>query len=150
MTPNEQKKAAKEFVARWKAAEGNEQRKSNSFWIELCMNVLGIANPTQHLDFERKVKGRRIDVFYEDRSILIENKSRGIDLDEPEQRGKNRRGNVRRVTPFEQAKWYADNITPRSIPPWKLPMASTSMVARRRSSPTCSSSTQRRPEASNR
>lgn len=117
MTPNEQKKAAKEFVARWKAAEGNEQRESNSFWIELCMNVLGISNPTQHLDFERKVKGRRIDVFYEDRSILIENKSRGIDLDEPEQRGKDRRGNVRWVTPFEQAKWYADNITPRSVMP---------------------------------
>lgn len=117
MTPNEQKKAAKEFVARWKAAEGNERRESNSFWIELCMNVLGIANPTQHLDFERKVKGRRIDVFYEDRSILIENKSRGIDLDEPEQRGKDRRGNVRWVTPFEQAKWYADNITPRSVMP---------------------------------
>ena len=117
MTPNEQKKAAKDFVNRWKAAEGNEQRESNSFWIELCMNVLGIANPTQHLDFERKVKGRRIDVFYEDRSILIENKSRGIDLDEPEQRGKDRRGNVRWVTPFEQAKWYADNITPRSVMP---------------------------------
>ena len=117
MTPNEQKKAAKDFVTRWKAAEGNEQRESNSFWIELCMNVLGIANPTQHLDFERKVKGRRIDVFYEDRSILIENKSRGIDLDEPEQRGKDRRGNIRWVTPFEQAKWYADNITPRSVMP---------------------------------
>lgn len=116
MTPNEQKKAARDFVARWKAAEGNEQRESNSFWIELCMNVLGIANP-KHLDFERKVKGRRIDVFYEGRSILIENKSRGIDLDEPEQRGKDRRGNVRWVTPFEQAKWYADNITPRSVMP---------------------------------
>lgn len=117
MTPNEQKKAAKDFVARWKAAEGNEQREANSFWIELCMNVLGIANPTQHLDFERKVKGRRIDVFYEDCSILIENKSRGIDLDEPEQRGKDRYGNPRMVTPFEQAKWYADNITPRSVMP---------------------------------
>ena len=81
MTPNEQKKAVKEFVARRKAAEGNEQRESNSFWIELRMNVLGIANPTQHLDFERKVKGRRIDVFYEDMGILIENKSRGISLD---------------------------------------------------------------------
>ena len=117
MKPNEQKKAAKDFVARWKAAEGNEQRESNSFWIELCQNVLGIANPTQHLDFERKVKGKRIDVFYEDRSVLIENKSRGIDLDTPEQRGKDRYGNPRMVTPFEQAKWYADNITPRSVMP---------------------------------
>lgn len=117
MTPNEQKKAVKEFVARRKAAEGNEQRESNSFWIELRMNVLGIANPTQHLDFERKVKGRRIDVFYEDMGILIENKSRGISLDLPEQRGKDRHGNPRMVTPFEQAKWYADNITPKSVTP---------------------------------
>ncbi len=56
MTPTEQKKAAKQFVERWKAAEGNEQRESNSFWIELCQNVLGIANPTHVLDFERKVQ----------------------------------------------------------------------------------------------
>ncbi|WP_283171705.1 DNA methyltransferase [Curtanaerobium respiraculi] len=117
MTPNEQKTAAKKFVERWQAAEGNEQRESNSFWIELCSQVLGIANPTQQLDFERKVKGRRIDVFYEDRSILIENKSRGVSLDEPEHRGKDRYGNKRLVTPFEQAKWYADNITPRSVMP---------------------------------
>lgn len=117
MTPNEQKTAAKKFVERWQATEGNEQRESNSFWIELCSQVLGIANPTQQLDFERKVKGRRIDVFYEDRSILIENKSRGVSLDEPEHRGKDRYGNKRLVTPFEQAKWYADNITPRSVMP---------------------------------
>ena len=117
MTPTEQKAAARRFVERWQAAEGNEQREANSFWIELCQDVLGMANPTHHLDFERKVKGRRIDVFYEDRSILIENKSRGVSLDEAEQRGKDRRGNPRFVTPFEQAKWYADNITPRSVMP---------------------------------
>ena len=57
MTPNEQKKAAKDFVTRWKAAEGNEQRESNSFWIELCMNVLGIANPTQHLEYAKMTEG---------------------------------------------------------------------------------------------
>lgn len=117
MTLNEQKKAAKQFVERWKAAEGNEQREANSFWIELCHDVLGIASPTKQLDFERKVKGKRIDVFYEDMGVLIESKSRGIDLDVPEQRGKDKRGNPRMVTPYEQAKWYADNITPRSVAP---------------------------------
>ena len=66
MTPQEQKKAAKAFVKRWKAAEGNEQREANKFWIELFHEVLGVANPTHLLDFERKAKGRRIDVFYED------------------------------------------------------------------------------------
>ena len=117
MTPVEQKKAAKAFVGRWKAAEGNELREANSFWIELCSQVLGIANPTQRLDFERKVKGRRIDVFYEDMGILIESKSRGVDLDAPEQRGKDKHGSPRMVTPYEQARWYADHITPRSVAP---------------------------------
>ncbi len=117
MNATEQRKNARDFVGRWQAKEGNEQRESNSYWIELCQNVLGIANPTTVLDFERKVKGRRIDVFFEDVGVLIENKSRGINLDTPEQRGKDRYGNIRWVTPFEQAKWYADNITPRSIMP---------------------------------
>ena len=112
-----QKKKAKEFVKRWKAAEGNEQREANSFWTELCQEVLGIPNPTHVLDFERKVRGKRIDVFYEDHSILIENKSRGVDLDKKEQRGKNNDGTPRMVTPYEQARWYADYITPRSVAP---------------------------------
>ena len=117
MTPIEQKKAAKAFVGRWKAAEGNEQREANKFWIELFNEVLGVANPTHMLDFERKVKGRRIDVFHEDAGVLIESKSRGINLDVPEQRGKDNQGRPRMITPYEQAKWYADNITPRSASP---------------------------------
>ena len=119
MNQSEQKKAARDFVARWKAAEGSEDREARSYWIELCQNVLGIANPTTVLDFERKVKGRKIDVFFEDVGILIENKSRGVSLDEAEQRGwyDKAKGIPRMVTPFEQAKWYADNITPRSIAP---------------------------------
>ncbi|MBQ9691324.1 MAG: hypothetical protein IJV62_04440 [Eggerthellaceae bacterium] len=43
MQQHEQKRAARDFVERWKAAEGNEQRESNSFWIELCGEVLGIV-----------------------------------------------------------------------------------------------------------
>lgn len=35
----------------------NEQRESNGFWIELCMNVLGIANPTQHLEYAKMTEG---------------------------------------------------------------------------------------------
>ena len=113
------KKAAEDFVKRWKTKEGSEDREGRSFWIELCGEVLGIANPTYVLDFERKVQGRKIDVFFEDVGVLIEQKSRGVSLDDPEQRGWiNKAKNIpRMVTPFEQAKWYADNITPRSIAP---------------------------------
>lgn len=119
MNQMEQRKAAREFVTRWKAAKGSEDSEARSYWIEFCQNVLGIANPTTVLDFERRVKGRKIDVFFEDVGILIENKSRGVSLDEVEQRGwiNKAQGIPRMVTPFEQAKWYADNITPRSIAP---------------------------------
>ena len=62
--------------------------------------MLGIPNPTHVLDFERKVKGRRIDVFFEDVGVLIENKSRGVNLDAPEVRGKDKYGNVRQVAAY--------------------------------------------------
>ena len=119
MTPQEQKKAAKAFVKRWKAKEGSEDREDRSFWIELYSEVLGVANPTYVLDFQRRVKGRKLDVFNEDAGVLIEHKSRGVSLDEKEQRGWVNRAKrtPRMVTPFEQAKWYADNITPRSVTP---------------------------------
>lgn len=109
------KRAIKDFVDRWQKAEGNEQREANSFWIELA-GLLGMRQPTRHLDFERKVRGRRIDVFYEDMGVLIESKSRGVDLDKAYERGKTDGGDKRMVTPYEQAKWYADNL-PRSISP---------------------------------
>lgn len=109
------KRAVKSFVDRWQKAEGNEQREANSFWIEL-VEMLGIKQPTRFLDFERKVRGRRIDVFYEDMGILIENKSRGVVLDKAYERGRDEGGDRRMVTPYEQAKWYADNL-PRSISP---------------------------------
>ena len=56
----EQRQAARAFVKRWQAAEGNEQREANKFWVELFHEVLGVANPIHLLDFERKAKGRRI------------------------------------------------------------------------------------------
>lgn len=116
MNPTEQRAAAKKFAERWQAAEGSEERESDDFWFELFQDVLDVHNPTHFLDRQRKVQSRKIDLFIEDTGVLIENKSRGVSLDEPEQRGKDKYGNPRFVTPFEQAKWYADNM-PRSISP---------------------------------
>ena len=78
----EQKAAAKKFVERWQAAEGKEQRESNKFWIELCGEVLGMANPTHKLVLEHLAEGKKTNVFNEDTGILIENKSCGIGLDD--------------------------------------------------------------------
>ncbi len=109
-----QKQAAKAFVERWKAEEGNEDRQARSFWIEFTQKVLGIDDPTYVLDFERKVKGRKIDVFYEDMGILIEMKSRGVDLDKKSERSKQ----AGEETPYQQAKWYADNLPNSVRPDW--------------------------------
>ena len=108
------KQAAKKFVERWQAEECNEDRQARSFWIELAQDVLGISNPTHVLDFERKVKGRKIDVFYEDMGVLVEQKSRGVSLDEKSVRSKK----VGEETPYQQAKWYADNLPYSVRPRW--------------------------------
>lgn len=78
MNPAQQKANAKKFIERWQNEPGNEEEQSRSFWIQLLEEVLGIQNATHVLQFERKVKGRKIDVFYEDMGILIEQKGRGI------------------------------------------------------------------------
>ena len=109
-----QRQAAKRFVERWQAEEGNEDRQSRSFWIELAQDLMGITNPTHVLDFERKVRGRKIDVFYEDMGVLIEQKSRGVDLDKKSERSKK----AGEETPYQQAKWYADNLPYSVRPRW--------------------------------
>lgn len=108
----EQKRAAKAFVERWRALPCVEEEHSRSFWIELLQDVYGLKNATHALEFERKVKGRKIDVFYEDMGVLVEMKGRGIGLDEAAVRSKK----AGPETPYQQAKWYADNL-PFSIRP---------------------------------
>lgn len=100
MTPVEQKRAAKNFVTRWESLPCVEEEHSRSFWIELLQDVLGVQNAIHSLEFERKVKGRKIDVFYEDMGILIEMKGRGISLDEATARSKK----AGLETPYHQAK----------------------------------------------
>lgn len=108
----EQKRAAKAFVERWRALPCVEEEHSRSFWIELLQDIYGLKNATHALEFERKVKGRKIDVFYEDMGVLVEMKGRGIGLDEATVRSKK----AGPETPYQQAKWYADNL-PFSIRP---------------------------------
>lgn len=112
MDSRTQKENIKQFVERWTAQTGAEEEQDRSFWIEFLQDCLRVPNATKLLDFQRKVGGRKIDVFYEDMKILIEQKGKGIDLDKPSVRSKR----VGEETPFQQAKWYADNM-PNSIRP---------------------------------
>ncbi len=116
MNQVQQKAAARAFVERWQAEPGNEEEQSRSFWIQLLEEVLGIPNATHVLQFERKVRGRKIDVFYEDMGILIEQKGRGISLDEATVRSKK----AGAETPYQQALWYANNLPFSVRPRWVL------------------------------
>lgn len=117
------KKAAKEFVQRWRsilaevpAGKNNEQQDTQKFWIDLLVNVLGVpaASVTGYVDFERKVRGRRIDVFVSDHHFLCEQKSVGVDLDKPEPR------NGKMETPLQQANWYARHLPYSERPRWVM------------------------------
>ena len=114
MNQAEQRKAARPFVERWQQMPCVEEEHSRSFWIELLGDVLGVPNPTHVLEFERKVKGRKIDVFYEDMGVLVEMKSRGVDLDKPSVRSKE----AGEETPYQQACWYATNLVYSIRPRW--------------------------------
>lgn len=48
MTDKEQKKAAKEFAARWEG-KGYEKGESQLFWIDLLTNVLGVDDITHFM-----------------------------------------------------------------------------------------------------
>lgn len=80
------------------------------------MNVLGVpaASVTGYVDFERKVRGRRIDVFVSDHHFLCEQKSVGIDLNKPEPR------NGGMETPLQQAIWYARHLPYSERPRWVM------------------------------
>lgn len=117
------KKEAKEFVKRWwkrldaiPEGSNNEQQDTQKFWVDLLINVLGIPSNTidSFVDFERKVRGRRIDVLVSDHNFLCEQKSWGIDLDKPEAR------NGGMETPFQQAMWYARHLPYSERPRWVM------------------------------
>lgn len=117
------KTAASEFVTRWKeilgkvpAGKNNEQQDTAKFWQDLLVNVLGVPSSTMatFVDFERKVRGRRIDVFVSDHHFLCEQKSVGVDLDKPEPR------NGGLETPYQQATWYAQHLPYSERPRWLM------------------------------
>lgn len=117
------KAEAREFVDRWHtilgrvpAGKNNEQQDTAKFWQDLLVNVLGVPSGSMatFVDFERKVRGRRIDVFVSDHHFLCEQKSAGVDLDKPEPR------NGGMETPYQQATWYAQHLPYSERPRWLM------------------------------
>lgn len=96
--------AARKFAEKWRG-RGNEKEDTQSFWLELLRTVVGMEDVTTAVRFEQRTVDRGYtDVVIADAKTFIEQKSLGVDLDKPELRQN------RLVTPFEQAKAYADSM----------------------------------------
>ena len=119
MNHTEQKQAAKKFATFWqKYKEGqNEIQITQKFWLNLLRTVYGVENVEEFIDFEAKVrvdgKSKRIDGLIPSTKVLIEQKKRGIALDH-----KINQSDKLELTPYEQAKRYADHLPNKSRPNW--------------------------------
>lgn len=100
---SKQKQNAEAFVLRWEN-KGDEKQETQRFWLDFLENVLNIANATQEIEFEKKVGLKNtsfIDAYLKETKVLIEQKSKEIDLNKPQKQSD---GSF--LTPFEQAYRY--------------------------------------------
>ncbi len=115
MTQAEQQKAAKKFVENWNG-KGDEKQETQRYWIGLLQEVLGVQNAQKVIEFEKRVKLTHtsfIDAYISDTKVLIEQKGIKIDLAKPQEQSD---GAI--LTPFGQAKRYADELPYDLRPRW--------------------------------
>ncbi len=107
------------FSDKWLHEPGNEKQQTAAFWTELLHNVLGIDQPTEVIRFEYPVRcdgaTRYIDAYLPEPRVLIEQKSADVDLAAEAVQSD---GSV--LTPYRQAKRYADNLPFNRRPRWIL------------------------------
>lgn len=111
----EQRNAAAEFSSAWKN-KGYEKGETQRFWIELLQNVFDVKTPTRLVEFEKQVKTGStnfIDAYIAKMRVFIEQKSIDKDLRAP---AKQSDGAI--LTPFQQAKRYAAELSYSERPRW--------------------------------
>ncbi len=119
----QQKRAAKEFVERWRG-RGDEKQDCQSFWTDFLEHVLDVPYASSAIQFERKIDlgkdartGRShtgfIDGYIPATKVLIEQKGAKIDLKKPAAQS-----DSTELTPYQQAKRYADRMTNDMRPRW--------------------------------
>lgn len=144
MTQAEQQENAKAFAENWRD-KGDEKQETQRYWIGILGEVLGIINPQNYIEFEKKVK--RIETTGERKNSVVEalettskgdfdklnhrNHTNFIDAYIPEtkvlieQKGikidlnkayEQSDGTV--LTPYQQAKRYADEMPYNLRPRW--------------------------------
>lgn len=115
MTPIQQQKAAKEFAEFWRG-KGNEKSDAQAFWFSLLRQVYGMENPEKDVEVEKRVPLDHtsfIDVYIPSTKVLIEQKSIDKDLSKGY-----KQSDDRILTPYQQAKRYANELPRREYPRW--------------------------------
>jgi type I restriction-modification system DNA methylase subunit/REP element-mobilizing transposase RayT len=115
MTNQQQKAAAKQFVETWKG-KGYEKGQCQPFWISLLRDVFGIEHPEVFIIFEQTVKldhASFIDAMIPSTHVLIEQKGLDKSLRSPIRQSD---GNF--LSPFQQAKRYAADLSYSQRPRW--------------------------------
>ena len=101
--------AAAVFAQEWLRRSGSEKSQTQSFWLDLLGNVFGISKPQDFIAFEvkpDKAKRGLIDAYIARTHVLIEQKSKGVDLNAPQVQS-----DGVKLTPYEQAKRYNANLS---------------------------------------
>ena len=115
MTESDRKKAAKAFAEYWKD-RGDEKSDSQSFWLALVRDVLGVAEPEKFILFEERVKLDHtsfIDGHIPSTHVLIEQKKKGLNLRSPI-----RQSDGTLLNPFQQAQRYSAALPYSQRPRW--------------------------------
>ena len=115
MTETEKKKAAEAFAEYWKD-RGDEKSDSQSFWLALVRDVLGVAEPEKFILFEERVKLDHtsfIDGHIPSTHVLIEQKKKGLNLRSPI-----RQSDGTLLNPFQQAQRYSAALPYSQRPRW--------------------------------
>ena len=111
----QQKIAAAAFAKKWEG-RGYEKGESQTFWIELLTEVLGVENPSQFIRFEQQAQLDHtsfIDGMISATHVMIEQKSLGKDL-----RQAIKQSDGMLLTPFQQARRYSQVLPYSERPRW--------------------------------
>ena len=92
-------------MEQWRG-RGDEKSETQTFWNELLHDILGVERPGEVIEYEKRVNLKNkgfIDDYISSTRTIIEQKSRSINLDKPQEGHESK-------TPFEQAKNYYDGL----------------------------------------
>ena len=115
MSKTQQDQAALDFQKRWKGT-GYEKGESQKFWIDLLTSLYGVTDIKGFIEFEKQVKlGHTsfIDGYIPSTKVMIEQKGSHIDLNKAYTQS-----DGQSLTPFQQAKRYADELPYDEKPRW--------------------------------